>query len=158
MAMNQLYPEARHITVTVPDNTYIVAGMPVVLGGIAGVAKTDAKPGEKVTLWLDGSYEFTISDTDNLKPGEVVNSFFNKDGHYSNSRLVDMEGDPTHEDYLEVILAEPKNYRQWAPFGVVVRVVKQGSGFFVSNPTMSRIEVIPFGIHHPPIVPENTDS
>lgn len=68
MAMNQLYPEARHIAVVAPNA--IESGDPVIIGGIAGVAQTTAQAGETVTVWLDGSYELPVTGTP--KTGDVV--------------------------------------------------------------------------------------
>lgn len=68
MAMNQLYPEARHIAVAAPSA--IESGDPVIIGGIAGVAQTTAKAGETVTVWLDGSYRLPVTGTP--KTGDVV--------------------------------------------------------------------------------------
>ena len=68
MAMNQLYPEARHIAVVAPNA--IESGDPVIIGGLAGVAQTTAGKGETVTIWLDGSYELPVSGTP--KTGDVV--------------------------------------------------------------------------------------
>lgn len=68
MAMNQIYPEARHIAVTAP---YAVeSGDPVIIGGLAGVAQTSASEGETVTLWLDGSYKLPVTGTP--KRGGIV--------------------------------------------------------------------------------------
>lgn len=59
MATNQRYaPNARHIAVTA-DQAY-ASGDPVKIGQIAGVAQVDAEAGEKVTVWLAGSYDLTV--------------------------------------------------------------------------------------------------
>ncbi|MDN5640726.1 MAG: DUF2190 family protein [Actinomycetia bacterium] len=58
MALNQRYTESKHITLTAPKE--IKAGDPVRVGGFVGVAQTSAKSGERVTVWLDGSYDLTV--------------------------------------------------------------------------------------------------
>ncbi|MCW2132892.1 DUF2190 family protein [Arthrobacter sp. VKM Ac-2550] len=59
MAKNQRYTNALHISVTAPRD--IKSGDPVRVGSICGVAQIDAKSGEKVTVWLDGSYDLTVT-------------------------------------------------------------------------------------------------
>lgn len=59
MSLNQRYPKFRHITITAAKD--IVSGDPVRIGAIAGVAKISAKVGEKVTVWLDGSYMIDVA-------------------------------------------------------------------------------------------------
>lgn len=59
MAKNQRYTNALHISLTAPYD--VVSGAPVRVGSICGVAKIDAKAGEKVTVWLDGSHDFTVT-------------------------------------------------------------------------------------------------
>lgn len=68
MALNQRYPHFKHITVTAPRD--ITSGDPVRVGQIAGVAQTTAAEGEKVTLWLDGSYDLTVAGA--LTEGQAV--------------------------------------------------------------------------------------
>jgi len=58
MAKNQRYTHNLHIAVTAPRA--VKSGDPVVVGQYAGVAKFDAKSGERVTLWLDGSYMLPV--------------------------------------------------------------------------------------------------
>lgn len=58
MAKNQRYTHNLHISVTAPRA--VKSGDPVVVGAYAGVAKFDAKSGEKVTIWLDGSYMIPV--------------------------------------------------------------------------------------------------
>lgn len=59
MAMNQRYTNALHIAVTAPRD--IKSGDPVQVGQISGVAQNDAKTGEKVTIWLDGSWDIEVT-------------------------------------------------------------------------------------------------
>lgn len=58
MAKNQRYTHNVHISVTAPRA--VKSGDPVKAGQYAGVAKIDAKAGEKVTIWLDGSYAVPV--------------------------------------------------------------------------------------------------
>lgn len=59
MATNQRYaPFAKHIALTA-DQAY-TSGDPVKIGQIAGVAQVDAAAGEKVTVWLSGSYDLEV--------------------------------------------------------------------------------------------------
>lgn len=59
MAMNQRYTNALHITVPAPRD--VKSGEPVQVGQISGVAQIDAKAGEKVTIWLDGSWDIEVT-------------------------------------------------------------------------------------------------
>lgn len=59
MAKNQRYTNAQHIAVTAPRD--VKSGDPVRVGSICGVAQIDAKSGEKVTVWLDGSYDLQVT-------------------------------------------------------------------------------------------------
>jgi len=59
MAKNQRYTNALHISVTAPRD--IASGDPVRVGNICGVAQIAAKSGEKVTIWLDGSWDLTVT-------------------------------------------------------------------------------------------------
>lgn len=59
MAKNQRYTNALHITVTAPRD--IKSGDPVQVGQISGVAQIDAKSGEQVTIWLDGSWDIPVT-------------------------------------------------------------------------------------------------
>lgn len=68
MSLNQRYPQFRHITITADKD--IVSGDPVRAGAIAGVAKISAKVGEKVTVWLDGSYTIDVAGA--VTEGQVV--------------------------------------------------------------------------------------
>lgn len=59
MAKNQRYTNALHISVTAP---YAVAsGAPVRVGSICGVAQIAAAIGEKVTIWLDASWDLEVT-------------------------------------------------------------------------------------------------
>ncbi|WP_404291569.1 capsid cement protein [Glutamicibacter arilaitensis] len=59
MAKNQRYTNALHIAVTAPKD--IKSGDPVQVGQISGVAQIDALSGEKVTIWLDGSWNIPVA-------------------------------------------------------------------------------------------------
>lgn len=59
MAMNQRYSNALHISVTAPYD--VASGAPVRVGSICGVAQIAAKAGEKVTIWLDASWDLTVT-------------------------------------------------------------------------------------------------
>lgn len=59
MAGNQRYTNALHITVIAPRDT--ATGDPVQVGLINGVAQTAAKAGQKVTIWLDGSWDIEVT-------------------------------------------------------------------------------------------------
>ena len=56
---NQKYTHADHIAVTTPTGG-VNSGQPLRVGALAGVAVTTQAEGERVALWLDGSYEFTV--------------------------------------------------------------------------------------------------
>jgi predicted RecA/RadA family phage recombinase len=56
---NQRYTNAKHIEVTFPYAR--VSGEPVRVGGICGVAVTDVANGARGTVWLDGSYDLTVT-------------------------------------------------------------------------------------------------
>lgn len=68
MATNQRYARGEYIALTA-DQAY-ASGDPVVIGAVAGVAKIDAAEGEKVTIWLVGSYDFTVTGA--ASEGDVV--------------------------------------------------------------------------------------
>lgn len=59
MAKNGRYPNALHIELTAPYD--VASGAPVRVGSICGVAQIDAKAGERVTVWLDGSWEVDVT-------------------------------------------------------------------------------------------------
>lgn len=59
MANNQRYSNALHISVTAPRD--VLSGEPVQVGQINGVAQTSAKSGEKVTIWLDASWDIEVT-------------------------------------------------------------------------------------------------
>lgn len=59
MAKNQRYTHNIHISVTAPRD--LTSGDPVIVGQYAGVAKFSAKSGERVTIWLDGSYTIPVA-------------------------------------------------------------------------------------------------
>jgi predicted RecA/RadA family phage recombinase len=56
---NQRYTENRHIALTAV--AAVEAGGPVKIGQYVGVALNKAAIGEKVTVWLDGSYDVTVT-------------------------------------------------------------------------------------------------
>lgn len=68
MAKNQLYTHNDHIAITA-DKDY-KSGQPVIIGQYAGVAQIDAKKGERVTIWLDGSWNLPVSGA--LTVGQAV--------------------------------------------------------------------------------------
>lgn len=59
MAKNQRYTHNKHIALTA--DKAIESGSPVKIGQYVGVAQTKAAVGEKVTVWLDGSYDVTVT-------------------------------------------------------------------------------------------------
>lgn len=59
MAKNMRYENALHISVTAPYD--VESGDPVAVGLIRGVAIFAAKTGERVTVWLDGSWMLEVS-------------------------------------------------------------------------------------------------
>ncbi|QFG09550.1 head decoration [Arthrobacter phage TripleJ] len=69
MAKNQRYTHNRHISLTAPAGG-AVSGNPYKIGQYVGVAQTSAAAGEKFTLWLDGSYDLTVTGT--LTEGQAV--------------------------------------------------------------------------------------
>lgn len=68
MALNQKYTKAVHITLPLPYDRE--PGEPVRVGGFAGVALTGGKKDEVSTVWLDGSWDVTVSGA--VNPGDVV--------------------------------------------------------------------------------------
>ena len=56
---NQRYTENKHIALTAV--AAVEAGAPVKIGQYVGVALNKAAIGEKVTVWLDGSYDVTVT-------------------------------------------------------------------------------------------------
>lgn len=59
MATNRRYPHNQHISLTATKA--VKSGDPVKIGQYVGVAKIDAKAGEKVTIWLDGSNDVPVT-------------------------------------------------------------------------------------------------
>lgn len=68
MALNQRYTHFEHITLTA--DRAIEPGQAVRIGQVAGVAKTQAAKGERVTVWLDGSYDIEVEGA--LTQGQAV--------------------------------------------------------------------------------------
>lgn len=68
MALNQRYTHFEHITLTADRS--IEPGEAVRIGQVAGVAKTQAAKGERVTVWLDGSYDIEVEGA--LTQGQAV--------------------------------------------------------------------------------------
>lgn len=68
MALNQRYAENKHIAITAPAD--ITSGDPVSVGCYRGVAQTTAKQGERVTVWLTGSYVLPVTGA--AKEGDPV--------------------------------------------------------------------------------------
>lgn len=56
---NQRYTNAKHIEVTFPYPRE--AGEPVRVGSICGVAVNKTASGERGVIWLDGSYDLTVT-------------------------------------------------------------------------------------------------
>ena len=56
---NQRYTENKHIALTAV--AAVAAGAPVKIGQYVGVALNKAAIGEKVTVWLDGSYMLPVT-------------------------------------------------------------------------------------------------
>lgn len=57
---NQRYTDNKHIALTAPAGG-VVSGNPYKIGQYVGVAATSAAAGEKFALWLDGSYDLTVT-------------------------------------------------------------------------------------------------
>lgn len=57
--LNRRYAHSEHIALTATKN--VLSGAPVKIGQYVGVALKDAKVGEKVTIWLDGSNEVPVT-------------------------------------------------------------------------------------------------
>ena len=68
MALNQKYTHNDHIALTA-DKTY-KSGDPVAIGAYRGVAQTAAEKGERVTVWLNGSY--MLPTTGAAKEGDPI--------------------------------------------------------------------------------------
>lgn len=68
MAKNQRYTHNKHIALTA--DKAVESGGPLRIGGYVGVAQTKAAVGEKVTVWLDGSYDLTVTGA--LAEGQQV--------------------------------------------------------------------------------------
>lgn len=56
---NQRYTENKHIALTAV--AAVDPGAPVKIGQYVGVALNKAATGEKVTVWLDGSYDLPVT-------------------------------------------------------------------------------------------------
>lgn len=68
MAKNQRYTESRHIALPLPYDRQ--PGEAVRVGGFCGVALNGGKSGETNTVWLDGSYDVTVTGV--TAPGTVI--------------------------------------------------------------------------------------
>lgn len=68
MALNQKYTEAVHITLPLPYDRE--PGEAVLVGGFAGVALTGGVKDDVSTVWLDGSWDVTVTGA--LNPGDTV--------------------------------------------------------------------------------------
>lgn len=68
MALNQRYTHNQHIAIVAQND--IESGDPVSLGCYRGVAQTTAKKGQKVTIWLTGSYVLPVTGA--AKEGDPV--------------------------------------------------------------------------------------
>lgn len=60
MATNEVFRNADHLTLPVPANT--VAGDPVHIGGLVGVAVTSRDADGNATVWLKGAFNLTVAD------------------------------------------------------------------------------------------------
>nr|WP_297424774.1 DUF2190 family protein [uncultured Actinotalea sp.] len=60
MATNEVLRNADHITLPVPSGT--VAGDPVKVGSLVGVAQTSRDSDGNATVWRKGAYDLTVSD------------------------------------------------------------------------------------------------
>lgn len=69
MALNQKYNHNLHVALPAPAN--IVSGQPVKIGGYTGVAQISAPAGERVTIWLDGSYMVPVTGV--VAVGDQIN-------------------------------------------------------------------------------------
>lgn len=68
MAKNQRYTHNHHIALTALKD--VKSGDPVKIGQYVGVVKFDAKAGERVTVWLDGSYDVPVTGA--VTEGQMV--------------------------------------------------------------------------------------
>lgn len=68
MAKNQRMPHGKHIALTATKA--VESGAPVKIGQFVGVAQIKAAIGEDVTIWLDGSYDLTVTGA--LTEGQAV--------------------------------------------------------------------------------------
>ena len=68
MATNQRYTHNDHIALTA-DKAY-TSGQPVKIGQYVGVSLTTVAKGEKVSLWLDGSWTLEVDGA--LTEGQAV--------------------------------------------------------------------------------------
>lgn len=59
MAKNQRYTNAKHIELTFPYAR--LAGEPVRVGSICGIALNDTANGARGTVWLDGSWDVQVT-------------------------------------------------------------------------------------------------
>ena len=59
MATNEVFRNADHLTLPVPAGT--VAGDPVHIGGLVGVAVTSRDAGGNATVWLKGAFSLTVT-------------------------------------------------------------------------------------------------
>lgn len=65
---NQRYTENKHIAL--PADKDYKSGDPAAIGVYRGVVVADAAEGEKVTIWLDGSYDIPVTGA--LTVGQAV--------------------------------------------------------------------------------------
>lgn len=68
MAKNQRYTESRHIALPLPYDRQ--PGEAIRVGGFCGTALNGGKSGEVSTVWLDGSYNVTVTGA--TTPGVTV--------------------------------------------------------------------------------------
>lgn len=79
MAKNMKYENALHISVEAPYD--VESGGAVAVGLIRGVAIFAAQAGERVTVWLDGSWEFELEAA--VNEGDAI--FINGEGKLATS-------------------------------------------------------------------------
>ncbi|MFI8595876.1 DUF2190 family protein [Rothia koreensis] len=103
MAMEQRYTECRHITLPAPY--FLWPGQPVRVGQFVGVAQTEAQEGDRVTVWLDGSYNLPVDAP--VTVGQLVN--INEMGNLTTGRGVPFG--------IALTATAKKGVAEIAPFG-----------------------------------------
>lgn len=111
MALNQKYNHNVHIALPAPED--IDSGQAVAIGAYRGVAQISASAGERVTIWLDGSYMLPVTGA--AAVGDQLN--LAEDG----TLAVDGEGVPFGIANAEKTATEAAPL-EVAPFGMVPAV------------------------------------